>query len=357
MFFQLKNSLAWAVLLSSVFGCGASDRNNTRAADTTSKEYVNPVFEPVLADPTVVRDPKSKLFYAFGTADNWGDEKGTRWVPMLVSQDLTEWKYVKDALKGRPTWKKKGGVWAPDVNYVDGKYYMYYAFSTWGDPNPGIGLAIADSLHGDFVDQGKVFLSEEVNVPNSIDPCFFEDGSKKYLFWGSFSDLPTQGTYALELTSDGKSAVDLNQKTKIAAGDWEAVMIHKRGEYYYFFGSKGSCCEGINSQYHVLVGRAKQVLGPYLDQDGQVITERGKGTLLLQGNDHFVGTGHNAQIVTDDEGADWLLYHGFDIQDGNLANGTNRRVLLLDQLTWENDWPVIKNQGASAGKQKAPVFH
>src|SRR5690606_16631467 len=132
--------------------------------------YSNPIFEPVLADPSVIRDPKTGLFYAFGNDDDWGDGKGPRWVPMLQSKNLTQWRYVKNALRQKPQWKEKGGIWAPDVNRVNGKYYMYYAFSTWGDPNPGIGLAIADSLNGDFIDQGKIFLSAEVDVPNSIDP-------------------------------------------------------------------------------------------------------------------------------------------------------------------------------------------
>lgn len=318
--------------------------------------YSNPVFEPVLADPSVIRDPKTGLFYAFGTADDWGDGKGPRWVPMLQSKNLTQWRYVKNALRQKPQWKEKGGVWAPDVNRVNGKYYMYYAFSTWGDPNPGIGLAIADSLNGDFIDQGKIFLSAEVDVPNSIDPCFFEDRGKKYLFWGSFSDLPTQGTYAIELSEDGRSVADIHKKTKIAAGDWEAVMIHKEGDYYYFFGSKGSCCEGLNSKYHVLVGRSKHLLGPYLDKEGYPITERGRGTLLIQGNDRFVGTGHNARLISDDNGQDWFLYHGFNARKGKLSNGTDRRVLLMEPLFWKDGWPEIKGQGTSSAKQKAPVF-
>lgn len=345
------------VLLGVGMACKAGTVEYSNKPDTTNKTYTNPVFEPVLADPSVIRDSKTGIFYAFGTADNWGDGQGLRLVPILRSKNLASWSYVKNALTTKPKWKKEGGIWAPDVNLVNGKYYMYYAYSTWGDPNPGIGLAIADSLNGDFIDHGKVFLSAEVNVPNSIDPCFFEEKEKKYLFWGSFSDLPTQGTYAIELASDGRSVADINKKIKIAAGDWEAVMIHKRGQYYYFFGSKGSCCEGINSTYHVLVGRSETLMGPYLDKEGRPITERGNGTLLVKGNDKFVGTGHNARVITDDEGSDWFLYHGFRADKGNLSNGTDRRILLMDKLEWKNGWPEIKNKGASSTKQEIPVFN
>ncbi len=325
---------------------------------TAQTTYENPVFEPVLADPTVARDPESGDFFAFGTADDFSDGKGRRMVPVLRSPDLVNWTEIDPAMTEKPGWKTKGGIWAPDVNPVGKKFYMYYAFSTWGDPDPGVGLAIADKISGPYVDQGKVFLSSEVDVPNSIDPCLVQDNGKKFLFWGSFSDRPTQGTFAVELHANGKKALDLKKKVKIAAGDWEAVMIHKKGDYYYFIGSKGSCCEGIKSTYRLVVGRSKNVLGPYLDKDDKPITERGNGSLLLEKNRRFSGVGHNSQVITDDAGEDWLLYHGFDNdQPGKLPNGTNRRVLLLDRLTWKDGWPQIEGQSASASSKPAPVFN
>ena len=37
---------------------------------TDTLNYTNPVFEPVLADPTVVQ--VGDEFFAYGTEDNWG---------------------------------------------------------------------------------------------------------------------------------------------------------------------------------------------------------------------------------------------------------------------------------------------
>ncbi len=318
--------------------------------------YHNPVFEPVLADPSVFQDPKSKLFYAYGTEDHWADKKGSRLVPILESKDLVDWKYVGEAFETKPSWKHEGGIWAPDINYVNGQYFLYYSYSTWGDNNPGIGLAIADSPNGPFSDQGMLFSSESIDVPNSIDPFYYEEDGKKYLFWGSFSRLPTQGTYAVELTSDGKKAKERTTKIKIAAGDFEAVMIHKRKGYYYFFGSKGSCCDGINSTYHVMVARSKNLLGPYLDKNGKSVLERGNGTLVVKGNEKYVGPGHNSGIVSDKNGNDWILYHAINTKKGKLRNGTSRRVLMLDNLQWKNGWPYIKNLVPSEQNDKRPVF-
>ncbi len=318
--------------------------------------YVNPVFEPILADPTVIRDPQSGYFYAYGTQDDWGDGQGSRLMPVLQSTNLVDWKVVGQAFSSKPTWKDNGGLWAPDVNIIDGKYYLYYAYSTWGDPNPGIGVAVAEKPTGPFIDHGKLFTSEEVDVPNSIDPFYFEEAGEKYIFWGSFSNTPTQGTYGVPLSDDGLSVPDLSRKFKIAAGDFEAVMIHKRNGYYYFFGSKGSCCEGANSQYHVLVARSENLEGPYLDKNGDDISERGKGTLLLKGNDTFVGPGHNARLIADDEGTDWFIYHGIDKTRGKAPSGASRRMLMLDRITWQDGWPEISGGTPSTTAQDVPVF-
>ncbi|MGV3764108.1 family 43 glycosylhydrolase [Parapedobacter sp.] len=341
-------------------GCVRTDKqpgtHDSPRPDASATRYTNPVFEPILADPTVIRDPKTGLFYAYGTQDNWGDGQGSRLVPILRSANLVDWQVVGEAFGEKPRWKESGGIWAPDVTFVNGKYHLYYAYSVWGDPNPGIGVAIADRPTGPFIDHGKVFTSEEVGVPNSIDAFYFEEEGEKYLFWGSFSNAPSQGTYAVKLADDGLSVHDLSQKVKIAAGDFEAVMIHKRGDYYYFFGSKGSCCEGADSKYHVLVARSENLMGPYVDKAGDTITERGKGTLFIKGNARIAGPGHNARLIADDEGVDWFLYHGIDRTKGKVSSGASRRMLMLDKVTWRNGWPEIVGQVPSTTPQAAPVF-
>lgn len=325
----------------------AYESNPVEFEETT---YQNPVFEPVLADPTIVRS--GDFFYAYGTEDNWGEEGGYHLIPVIRSKDLVHWDLVGDAMQNKPQWKDKGGIWAPDVTKVNDQYYMYYSFSTWGDPNPGIGLAIADSPEGPFVDQGKVFLSKEIGVDNSIDPFYIEENGKKYLFWGSF-----HGIYAVQLSDDGKQVV--GEKKQIAANHLEAAYVYKKDNEYYLFGSAGSCCEGENSTYKVLVGRSSSLLGPYVDQEGKQMTKGSFGNLLLKGSEEeegFAGPGHNAEIVRDNEGNEWFLYHAMQKGNARLDNGTNRRSLMLDKLMWKEGWPVIAGQQPSTNETKAPVF-
>jgi len=318
--------------------------------DSSSLTYVNPVFQPVLADPTIVKS--GDFFYAYGTEDNWADEGGYHLVPVVKSRDLVHWTFAANAFLQKPSWKPQGGIWAPDVTEVDGKYMMYYSFSNWGDANPGIGLATADKPEGPFTDYGKVFDSKEIGVANSIDPFFIEENGVKYLFWGSF-----HGIYAVKLTADGQHAE--GEKIQVAFTNLEGVYIHKRNSFYYLFGSEGTCCEGANSTYRVKVGRSAQLLGPYIDKEGNKLVEGSYGELILRSNDGttgFAGPGHNAEIITDDAGNDWLLYHGMLKSKATLSNGTNRRSLMLDKITWVNDWPQIAGSQPSVLRQYNPVF-
>lgn len=346
-----------------MMACGKGDSQPPKKVDPKPEppkvvsEYVNPVFTPILADPTVVKDPVSGYFYAYGTEDHWHTDNKNHLVAIVRSKDLVNWTYVADAFLRKPTWKTSGGIWAPDIAIVNGKYHLYYSYSTWGDANPGIGLATSSFPGGPFTDAGKIFLSSEIGVPNSIDPFYYEDGGKKYLFWGSYSTASTQGTFGVELTEDGRQVKDMTEKFKIAAGDFEAVNIYKRNGFYYFLGSKNNCCNGAASTYQVRVGRSKDLKGPYLDRGGKDLKVRGSGDLVLQRSDKFSGPGHNARIITDKEGTDWMLYHGMDVSNA-VINTVNQRALFLDKVTYDSDgWPLVNRDGKPSDKKMPkPVF-
>ncbi|MEB2773842.1 family 43 glycosylhydrolase [Algoriphagus sp. D3-2-R+10] len=338
-----------------VFGsCTESSESQTITPDipiiTDTLTYTNPVFEPVLADPTVVK--VGDEFYAYGTEDNWGEEGGYHLVPVIKSKNLVNWEVVGNSMSDKPDWKDKGGIWAPDVTQVGDQFYMYYSFSTWGDPNPGVGLAISDQPEGPFVDQGKVFDSEEIGVTNSIDPFYIEENGKKFLIWGSF-----HGLFLTELTEDGKKPT--GEKIQVAGSHLEAAYVYQKEGYYYLFGSAGTCCEGANSTYKVLVGRSENLEGPYVDKNDNNLLNTDAGTSVVsgnQGNIGYAGPGHNAEIVLDDAGQEWFLYHGMDKQKPKLGNGTNRRVLLLDKIIWTDGWPSIAGNKPSISSQASPVL-
>lgn len=332
---------------------------------TTATEYHNPVWEPVLADPSIIRG-EDGIFYAFGTQDNsqWGDFFGVRYIPILSSPDLVNWTYEAQVFRAidTPTWGTMGaGLWAPDIVRIGTKYMLYYSLSIWGDNNPGIGVASADAPLGPWTDHGKLFDSNSIGVGNSIDPSVYVNPStgNVYMIWGSFI-----GIYGVELTADGLALKDgenaINTKILLAGidtgrwniGNHEAPYVRKIGPYYYMFLSAGTCCDGHSSSYRVVVGRSSDILGPYVDADGVNLAGlHNRGTLVVGGNDRFVGVGHNS-IIYDDAGDYWIVYHGFDKTKTAYYGTTNRRSLLIDKLLWTNDgWPYVDGYGASETSQ------
>lgn len=59
-----------------------------------------------------------------------------------------------------------------------------------------------------------------------------------------------------------------------------------------------------------MVGRSENLFGPYVDRNGEEMLSNHYET-VLKGNGAFAGPGHNAEIVTDRDGTDWLLYHAY----------------------------------------------
>ena len=119
------------------------------------KTYNNPVLDRDAPDPTAIRAQDGK-FYVYTT-----ERDGN--TPVYESSDLVTWYYVGGIYPdgGRPNFVSGGGLWAPDINYVDGKYILYYSMSVWGGEwDCGIGCATSDSPTGPVTDHGKMFVSE-----------------------------------------------------------------------------------------------------------------------------------------------------------------------------------------------------
>lgn len=304
-------------------------------------QYSNPVIDTSLPDPTIIKADDG-YFYLYAT-------ENIRNVPIYRSKNLVDWRYMGTCFneQTRPQMVPDGGIWAPDINLIDGKYVLYYSKSKWGGEwECGIGVAIADKPTGPFTDVGKLFISSEIGVQNSIDPFYIEDeDGSKWLFWGSF-----RGIYGIQLSNDGLSVMPGAEKVQIAGTLTEGTYIYKRNGYYYLFGSAGTCCEGLNSTYRVVVARSENLLGPYVNKAGFEALEN-NFTIVLQKSQKVVGPGHNSEIVQDDAGQDWILYHGFDAADPDAG-----RKLYMDKVTWDKSgWPTIGSRIPSTTSD-APVF-
>jgi len=227
-----------------------------------------------------------------------------------ASTDRVSWERLPPVFSEPPTWatemipRFRNSIWAPDISYHDGRYYLYYSASSFGSNNSAIGVATNTTLDWDdpafeWVDHGPVVRSVRGrDLWNAIDPnLVVGDVGDSWLAFGSF----WMGIKLVRLAEDRLSVArpeewytlaSRNRYWKLpdaAAGDTmnsaiEAPFIFKKDGFYYLFVSWDRCCAG----------------------------------------------------------ADYLVFHGYDLAD------EGRSKLLIREIEWDADgWPRVTLGGGS----------
>ncbi|CEI67652.1 hypothetical protein FVEN_g9471 [Fusarium venenatum] len=279
-------------------------------------------------DPTIVKRPDGTYLAAF-TANGIG---------LKTSADRTTWKDVGAAFPNGAAWtltytKNDKNLWAPDLSYHNGQYFMYYSASSFGTSKSAIFLARSKTgASGSWTNDGLVVESNDKSNYNAIDPNLFVDSDGKW--WLSFGSF-WSGLKLVELNPSTGKPVNKNNIISIAArpnngGAIEAPYITKHGNYYYLWSAFDSCCKGVQSTYRTMVGRSNKVTGPYVDKAGKQLMQGG-GTQLLASHGNIHGPGHPA--VFKDNDADVLVYHYYN------AQGTAQ--LGINLIRYDNGWPTV----------------
>ncbi|MBN2861552.1 MAG: family 43 glycosylhydrolase [Bacteroidales bacterium] len=296
-------------------------------------------------DPVMIR--QDNIYYLFTTGGG-----------VASSTDMVNWKREYNVFDKTPEWltqdiipgyKGGGRYWAPDIQYVNDTYYLYYSFSAFGKNTSVIGVAINKTLHPsdpDFtwIDHGPIIQSvPNRDMWNAIDANLIMDGNQGWLAFGSFWGGIKMVKMAPDLLSIAKPEVWYTlarqprtfslEDTNPGDGPIEAPFIFKRFQYFYLFVSVDYCCRGLNSDYKILVGRSMNVEGPYVDKEGKLMTQGG-GTLVAQGNEHWAAVGHSAHYTIDEK--TYVIMHGYDKYD----NG--RSKIIIREMKWDSaEWPII----------------
>lgn len=270
--------------------------------------------------------------------------------PMHVSTDLIHWQIGPAVLSEIPAWARekvpdnKGDwIWAPDVIYLNNKYYLFYAFSTFGRKVSVIGLAASPTLDSTspnyhWTDMGEVVSSNDQSDYNAIDPCPVLDDHGD--LWLSFGSWFGKGIVLVKLDKATMKPVSdpISLAAKQRTGP-EASYIYRHGGYYYLFENEGLCCQGMNSTYRIMMGRSKTIAGPYLDKDGKPLADGG-GSEFLGTEWQEIGPGQIG--IFSENGIDRFSFHYYD----GLANG--RPTLGLETLIWDSDgWPRAGHEPAA----------
>jgi arabinan endo-1,5-alpha-L-arabinosidase len=308
--------------------CAIGNASGTRPAALTLSG------DTAAHDPTMIE--AGGTYYRFWTGDR---------IPVATSTDLMNWRDAQPVYRnGYPMWSKDwlAGVsgqtfnfpWAPDASHFGDQYHLYSAFSAkFGDNISCIThLTTTDVAANDWMDHGPVICTKGSEKYNAIDAEVGLDlDGTAYLAFGSFWD----GIFAFKLDAKGdRVGTDL---TRLAwAKEIEApVMFHRCG-YYYLLVSWGLCCPGNDRSvdqltYKVVVGRSKNIMGPYVDRKGVSMVEGG-GSVIVQGDNTFAAAGHSDVLLT--KGHFYHLYHAYRRPSG-------RAELRIVEMQFDAEgWPV-----------------
>jgi arabinan endo-1,5-alpha-L-arabinosidase len=300
---------------------------------TCGTTWTNPITAGA-HDPSLVKE--ASAYYVFSTADGIDT---TRRVPLLTSSDRLHWTNLGTIMKVLPSWTSALGlvgtleIWAPDVHYQNGKYFLYYSVSAWGDvTHSAIGLMTNATLdpsaaNYQWIDQGKVVGSPEGGAGvNVIDPdLFVDDDGSWWLVYGSYQAgirlVPLDPTTGLW----NRTSAPVTLTTSLGEGS----DIIKNNGFYYLFVSRGTCCAGLSSTYEVVYGRATKVTGPYLGKTGAPINGASVN-LLPAGSDGNPGQG--GQAFFKENGQYYMAYHAYQRPTGNAV--LNVRPIYFDATDW-----------------------
>ena len=273
--------------------------------------------KPWIHDPSTIMECEGK-YYTFGTGGGG-----------LISEDGWNW---------YPGAERPGGGAAPDALKIGDKYLVAYS-STGGGLGGGHAGRILTMWNKTLDPSSPDFkFTEAIEVASSqvdedcdaIDAGLFMDPVTGRLWC-------TYGTYfgfirVVELDPATGARVEGNEPVDIAI-DCEATTITYRNGWYYLLGTHGTCCDGVNSTYNIVVGRSRSVTGPYIDNVGRDMTAGG-GKMVIDGADRQFGAGHFGRYIEDDAVEKMSFHWEADL------DRSGRSVLAIRPLLWVNDWPV-----------------
>lgn len=301
----------------------------------------NPVLTGFHPDPSMIR--VGDYYYLATSTFEWFPG-----VEIHRSKDLVHWELLPRPLNRVSQLDMAGaqsstGVWAPDLSYHDGRFYLIYTDVKTG--NGGFTfydvrnyLVTAEDICGEW--------SEPVYLNGSgFDPSLFHDeDGRSWLINMQFDYRPWNvrfgGIVMQEYSKEEKRLI--GEPKNIFVGTSRRVTegphIYKKDGYYYLF-----CAEGGTKYEHCeTVLRSRTLEGPYeLSPYFPLITSKPYPNNPLQKAGHAsLAEGKNGK---------WYLAHLCGRPVGDERCCILGRETAIQEVIWENGWPRL------AGGVNAPA--
>ena len=302
--------------------------------------HVNPIIPGFHADPEIMYSEKTNKFYIYATTDGvpgWGGYKFN----CFSSDDLVNWKdegTILDAKSDQVKWAN-GNAWAPCIEekkMKDGSYKYYFYYSANAGKRKEIGVAVADSPTGPFVDFGKPIISDSpVGHGQQIDVDVFTDpkSGKSYIYWGNgymagaeLNDDMTsvkEGTIKV-MTPQGGTLKDYNYREA-------PYVFYRKGKYYFMW----SVDDTGSPNYHVAYGTSSSPLGDIKVAEEPVV-------LIQDPENKIYGTAHNSVLKLPGKDQWYIVYHRINKNylSRDLGPGFHREVC-IDKMTFDKKGRIV----------------
>lgn len=301
----------------------------------------NPILKGFNPDPSIVRVGDT-YYLATSTFEWWPG------VQIHVSKDLANWKLITHPLNEKRLLDMtgnldSGGVWAPDLSYHDGKFYLVYTDVkvTDGAFKDCINyLTTAEDIMGPWTD--PVVL----NTAGFDASLFHDDDGRKYLvnqYWDPRSfHHPFYGIMCTEYSEEEKRLT--GKPWNLYKGTEERFVegphLYKKDGYYYLFVAQG----GTEYAHQERVARAKSLHDSFETQPGRPLL-----TTLDAPWHPIQKAGHGALVDTPE--GEWYFTHlmGRPLHHDNESSVDPRgwcplgRESGIQKLYWDEEgWPHIE---------------
>ncbi|MGY3749568.1 glycoside hydrolase family 43 protein [Vagococcus acidifermentans] len=301
----------------------------------------NPILKGFNPDPSICRVDKD--YYIAVSTFEWFP--GVR---IYHSTDLKHWQLVSTPLNrisqlnmlGNPD---SGGVWAPDLSYCNGQFWLIYSDVKVVDGNSWKDVAnylvTCETIDGTW--------SEPIHLNNSgFDPSLFhDDDGKKYLVnmvWDyrashhRFYGIVMQEYSHEKRRLTGKPEI-IFKGTNLKLT--EAPHLYRWNGYYYLLTAEG----GTQYEHAATLARSKSIHGPYeVHPDNPLISSWSHPHIDLQ------KAGHGSIVHTHTD--EWYFVHltARPVRRENSSLLPDRgycplgRETAIQKLYWQNGWPYVE---------------
>ena len=270
--------------------------------------FQNPILPGFNPDPSIVRVGDD--FYIATSTFEWFPG-----VQIHHSRDLINWRLVGRPLSRPSQLDMRGdpdscGVWAPDLSYADGRFWLTYTdVKRFGQSTmDGASSVTLRDFHNYLVTCDRIDgeWSDPVYLNSSgFDPALFHDDDGRTwltnMLWDHRPGKPRfAGIVVQEL--DRCTGALIGERRLIFPGTergfTEGPHIYKHDGWYHLLVAEG----GTGWHHAVVMARSRNLFGPYeVHPDGAVVTAAGSrdGALTRAGH---------ADLVELADGSPWLVY-------------------------------------------------